>query len=256
MSTLSRLLALVLAAALAAGLVGFDSAGAIVDGTATRVQRHPWMVSLQDSDGHVCGGSIVGPTSIVTAAHCTEEYFADELTVLAGVTRFRDPGERRNVVRIIEHPSYFEADGFDIAVLRVDRPFEWSRKVKPIRLVRPVDMARTDTAVVTGWGALSETDERGSARLRQARLPLIDDVSCDRLMAAEGEWITPSSELCAGAAGADSCYGDSGGPLVVRNSRGRPRLAGVVSWGIECGGDTPGVYAEITHFRRWVLANR
>lgn len=256
MSTLTRLLALVLSVALAAGLVGFDPAGAIVDGTATRVQRHPWMVSLQDFDGHVCGGSIVAPTTVVTAAHCTEEYFEDELTVLAGVSRLRDPGQRRNVVEIIEHPSYFDRDGFDIAVLRVDRPFEWSRAVKPIRLARPIEAARTDTAVVTGWGALSETDERGSVRLRQARLPLVDDRTCELLMADEGEWIAPRSELCAGAEGSDSCYGDSGGPLVIRNNRGRPRLAGVVSWGVECGGSSPGVYAEIPHFRRWVLDNR
>lgn len=256
MATVTRLLALVLAAALAVGLVGFEPAGAIVDGTATRVQRHPWMVSLQDGEGHVCGGSIVGATTVVTAAHCTEDYFADELTVLAGVTRFRDPGLRRNVVEILEHPSYFEQDGFDIAVLHVDRSFEWSRAVRPIRLARPIEMARADSAVVTGWGALSETDERGSSRLRQARLPLVDDPTCESLMAVEGEWIAPRSELCAGATGADSCYGDSGGPLVIRNARGKPRLAGVVSWGVECGGASPGVYAEMAHFRRWVLDNR
>lgn len=246
------LIVVVSAVAVAVAIAAVEPAGAIVDGTGTRVQRHPWMVSLQDEGGHVCGGSLVSRTAVVTAAHCTEEYFADELEIAAGITRLGQTGQRRAVIEIVEHPAYFDRDGFDIAVLHLDRPVRLTRRVRPIRLARAVEVGRADQATVTGWGARFETDEAGSARLRQAPLPLVDDDACDTMMAREGEFISPASEICAGADGADSCYGDSGGPLVIRNHRNRPRLAGVVSWGIECGGVTPGVYAEVAHFRGWI----
>lgn len=47
--------------------------------------------------------------------------------------------------------------------------------------------------------------------------------------------------VCAGAPGRDSCNGDSGGPLVTGG-----RQFGIVSWGAaNCGGNLPGVYANI-----------
>lgn len=229
-----------------------DSAGAIVAGTGTRVQRHPWMVSLQDADGHVCGASLISTTAVVTAAHCTEEFFPEELGIAAGITRLDQLGQRRQVTAIVEHPAYFRRDGFDIAVVVFEPPVRVTRRVRPIRLARPVEIARSPSGSVTGWGSVSENNERGTIRLREANLPLVDDVTCDRDIRAEGEFISPASELCAGSTGTDSCYGDSGGPLVIRNHRGRARLAGVVSWGIECGGATPGVYADVGHFRAWI----
>jgi len=253
MKPVIRIPTLVLVAAVvAASLLAVDAAGAVVDGTRTRAQRHPWMVSLQDEGGHVCGASLISTTAVVTAAHCTEVYFADELEIVAGITRLDQSGQRRNVVEIIEHPAYFDRDGFDIAVLHFDRPVRVTRRVRPIRLARAIEVGQTDSATVTGWGARSETDEVGSIRLLQGVLPLVDDSACNAQIRSEGEFIEPASEMCAGAAGVDSCYGDSGGPLVIRNRRGKPRLAGVVSWGIECGGSTPGIYAEVAHFRAWI----
>lgn len=240
-----------LLAVLATSLV-VDPAGAIVAGSRTRVQQHPWMVSLQDDGEHVCGASLITSTAVITAAHCTEDYFADEIEIVAGITRLDQTGQRRDVVEVVEHPAYFDRDGFDIAVVLFDPPIRTTRRVRPIRLARAIEVHRTDSATVTGWGARSETDELGSVRLRQATLPLVDDATCSVQLRNEGEFITPPSELCAGATGPDSCYGDSGGPLVIRNHRGKPRLAGVVSWGIECGGSTPGVYAEVAHFRAWI----
>ncbi|MEQ1874935.1 MAG: trypsin-like serine protease, partial [Ilumatobacteraceae bacterium] len=64
----------------------------------------------------------------------------------------------------------------------------------------------------------------------------------------------PDTETCAGGTGADSCYGDSGGPLVVMAADGTARLVGVVSWGIECGGASPGVYADVAGLNSWITS--
>jgi len=65
------------------------------------------------------------------------------------------------------------------------------------------------------------------------------------------------SNICAGALGTgniDACKGDSGGPLAWIDPRTEEvKLIGAVSWGWGCaGGDSPGVYAKITHYLDWI----
>lgn len=251
-----------LKAAIALGLVlvsvvGLMSpAGAIVNGRRARIQQVPWTVSLQDAEGHFCGGSLIAPDLVLTAAHCLEGYSSDEVTVLAGATfSNRTQGQRRDATALVTHRRYNRNPAFDIALVEVDRPFRENRRVQVIDLAVGADVAAASTATVAGWGDLSETDDRPVNRLRSAVVPLVDDATCQSQMQAEGEFIRMASELCAGGTGTDSCYGDSGGPLVITGQDGSKKLAGVVSWGIECGGATPGVYAEVPAFARWIGRN-
>lgn len=231
-------------------------AGAIVNGRNARIQQAPWTVSLQDSEGHFCGGSLIAPDLILTAAHCLEGYSANEITVLAGATRVDlARGQRRSATSLTSHRRYNRNPAFDIALIEVNRAFRQNRRVQVIDLALGSDVAAAANGTVAGWGDLSETNETPVNRLRSAVVPLVDDASCQTAMAAEDEFIRNASELCAGGTGTDSCYGDSGGPLAITGQDGRTKLAGVVSWGIECGGATPGVYAEVPAFARWIRAN-
>jgi len=76
----------------------------------------------------------------------------------------------------------------------------------------------------------------------------VSDSACNRQLGTDAQL-----EVCAGGTGTDSCYGDSGGPLVVSTENGLA-LAGVTSWGDECGGATPGVYADVPGLAKWVKA--
>jgi hypothetical protein len=64
------------------------------------------------------------------------------------------------------------------------------------------------------------------------------------------------SEMCAGGEeGKDACTGDGGSPLVCEAKSGRWTVVGLVTWGIGCASDMPGVYARLSHFKDWINAN-
>ncbi|MFT4596995.1 MAG: hypothetical protein ACI9TF_001241, partial [Paracrocinitomix sp.] len=137
----------------------------------------------------------------------------------------------------------------DIAVIKLAEPLRFGGNVQAIPLATAAQVDAAKTATVSGWGAVSEEGE-GSRTLLEANVPLVADAACSAALGTDG-----ATEVCAGGTGTDSCYGDSGGPLVVDGANG-PVLAGVVSWGDECGGATPGVYADVAGLTTWVNENR
>lgn len=234
-------------AAVAAAVIGGSwvvssgGAGAIVGGADAATT--PWQVSLQSGGGHFCGGSVISDRVILTAAHCVEGSGTAGLEIVAGTSVLGDPSAQRRGVATIA-----VGDGGDVAVLVLSEPLVLGGAVQAIGLASPAEISSNTTATVTGWGARSENDG-GTDVLQQVSVPIVDDDTCAAQLGIDG-----SVELCAGGQGADSCYGDSGGPLVVLGTDGNPKLAGVVSWGEECAGATPGVYAEVPPFTDWVAA--
>ena len=109
------LVAAIVATAVLAGLFAtVQPSGAVVDGRNADVDEWPWMVSLR-SGGHLCGGSIISPTTVVTAAHCLEGMRAGDLAVRAGTRQVDGSGQRLNVDRVIRWLDDHASTG--------DRPF-------------------------------------------------------------------------------------------------------------------------------------
>lgn len=42
----------------------------VLGGSPAAIEAWPWQVSLQYRKEHICGGSIIGPGWVLTAAHC------------------------------------------------------------------------------------------------------------------------------------------------------------------------------------------
>ena len=85
----------------------------IVGGHEAEPGAWPWQVALINTGGHpyddlYCGGSLINPNWVVTAAHCAAGAMPDDIQVLAGIHNLvtADPGfTRLNVANIIIHPD-------------------------------------------------------------------------------------------------------------------------------------------------------
>ena len=82
----------------------------VIAGTNATKGAWPWQVGLHTAYGtFFCGGSLIAPNWIVTAAHCLEGFKASQLRVRAGdLDREVNEGteQEREVEKIIMHPKY------------------------------------------------------------------------------------------------------------------------------------------------------
>lgn len=239
--------------------------GAIIGGSPVSPGRYPWQVDLR-----TCGGTIVDPHHIVTAAHCVCHSNSDtrrgdvvgrEIAV-GNNHPLRNPKKEcgkqtRRITKFEVHESFCgqyrgcgdqKAFENDIAILTVDEPFQFNSYVQPACLPPTSYPYKQGADVfVSGFG-VSDLNSRFSkypARLQGVQLPLIENCA----------YQIPENMFCAGfeAGGKDSCQGDSGGPLVEFDGDDKATLIGVVSWGYGCAEKgKPGVYAKVAYFADWL----
>ena len=212
----------------------------IVGGVAVdNADEAPWMVALTTSSGYqFCGGALVGPSLVATAAHCVHGRAPSSITVAGGRLDLRTDGGSTSVVT-----QYQIADGYstpsrgkDIALLTLAEPMPY--RVLPVAATTDVYAAQA-VGVVYGWGRQAESDTNKSPLLHKASIPIMADEQCAGAYAR----YDARAMFCAGypEGGVDACIDDSGGPFVVDG-----RLAGIVSWGIGCARpSTPGVYTRV-----------
>ena len=245
-------------------LTAFQSTSAqrprIVGGEAASAGQYPWMAGLLNKDepdaflAQDCGGALIHPHWVVTAAHCVEFRDPADIQVIVGATDLTAPGlQRRNVAEVIMHPDYRPwANDHDIALVLLAEPVTG---IAPLEVINdPALAAAGVTGRSLGWGALDNTaDPQFPNGLQAVELPVVDTE-----IANQPDWLNGSvtpNMFAAGYedGGKDTCGGDSGGPFVVWGPAGQWMLAGVINWADECAvAKKPGVYCRVSRYRHWL----
>uniref|UniRef100_A0A672FTK6 Zgc:55888 n=1 Tax=Salarias fasciatus TaxID=181472 RepID=A0A672FTK6_SALFA len=226
----------------------------IMGGQEAWAHSWPWQVSLRLASTPACGGAVVSPLWVVSAAHCFRRYSkASVWTVLAGkhdLDNLLESGQQLvGVSSIISHHDYnFRTKSGDVALLRLQQPLVFNQFVRPIDLwMSPLPVSKRCT--VTGWGSTQENGPR-MHRLQEVNVTVLPSETCNRYYSGR----IRHNMFCAGKdqGGVDACQGDSGGPLSCFTGI-RHELAGLVSWGIGCGrAKRPGVYTRVQQYADWM----
>jgi secreted trypsin-like serine protease len=236
----------------------------ITGGVTGLISDFPWQVYYL-SGNFRCGGSIISPDWVVTAAHCTKDDSGNPIPVASMSVKVgsNNPGNSANLNNTVDGKRYFvsqvivhegynsQTNANDIALLKISGPINYPNAT-PIKLVTATDV--TNGAIlpgvmswVTGYGLINVSPNVLPTSLQKVQLPIVSSLQ------ASAVWGTiPSSDLMAGYLNGnkDACSGDSGGPLTVP-VLGEYKLAGIVSWGSSnC--NTYGAYTRVSDFNSWI----
>jgi trypsin len=221
---------------------------AIVGGTLAAPGEFPHQCSLRVSGNHICGCSIIGPNTILTAAHCVYNIVYapyNNFKIATGTTSVSG-GQLHTVRTVHVHPDYVDSVNYawvnDIAVIKLAASIQYNTYQSPIALTNSAPVTG-QTCTLSGWGKTSTNGPlaRDLLKMNQKLVSLQECKQRHRMPLTD-------SHLCSfNTRGIGACQGDSGGPLICNG-----RQYGITSWVLPCAQGEPDAYTNVYHHLNFI----
>ncbi|XP_031240157.1 renal glandular kallikrein-like isoform X2 [Mastomys coucha] len=229
----------------------------IIGGFNCEMNSQPWHVAVYYFRTYICGGVLLDPNWVLTAAHCYTTYYQVWLGK-NNLKEYEPSAQFREVSKAIPHPGFNFSNMMDqttqtkkdysndLMLLRLSEPAEITDVVKPIDL--PTEEPTVGSrCLASGWGSITPKEECESDDLQCVYLKLMPNEICAKGLNGK----VTDTMLCAGEmdGSKDTCGGDSGGPLICDGV-----LQGITSFGPSpCAKPTvPAIYTKLIIYKSWI----
>ncbi|XP_046384296.1 brachyurin-like [Ischnura elegans] len=235
---------------------GYESAQPkISGGHSAKLGDIPFQVSVDSDTSDFCGGVIIHPSYILTAAQCLVG--GKLFTIYAGVIKLQGDESSRVIVQSAEaiiHDGY-NHDHFvnDIALLKLSEQLRFNEYISSAFLPSNDDTYVNKQAWISGWGS-SYNGGPNAEVLQYAPMTVISNDECRETY---GNIVTEGTICARGKSGVGVCKCDGGGPLYTDfNRRGPNLLIGITSFLNRHGcGVGPDGFTRVSYHRDWILNN-
>jgi len=240
----------------------------IINGESAEQHSWPWIISQQSSygGGNFCGGtllrvkdSVEASDIVLTAGHCITNLDKPDWIVVANLhwQSYQYTAEKRNVTKVKRHEKYVNFLTYDIALLKLDKPINFTDTIRPVCLPKQGEAVPVGKqCVAAGWGRTNKYNETYAVSdvLQQLDAQVHTQKECEEM---KGSDFKGDVAICAGPLDgkASTCNGDSGSMLACKSDDGRWVQYGVVSYGV--GGycvwpKSPAVFSRVSNFVDWI----
>ncbi|XP_018336654.1 brachyurin-like [Agrilus planipennis] len=231
----------------------------IVNGNIAKFGQFPWQVSIiyriEPGEELLCGGSLIRPRWILTAAHCA--FSATNFSIRLGSIVMSDDEKMITIetTKSIIHNHYNNRNlNNDIALIDLGRNVEITDEINTIQLPSKGEVLDENQIVeVSGWGLTTDNSAHPSWLLRYIQVKTISNSKCAEVF---GKDAVGTNTVCTvGERRESTCAGDSGGGLVLRNQDGLAKLVGVVSFVAKSGCERgfPAAFVRTEPYLDWIV---